>query len=38
VIEQVQNALPDGFSQAVADNMLGGLQTAARALEGMPVG
>jgi serine/threonine-protein kinase HipA len=38
VIDQVQQALPAGFSQEVADKVLGGLQSAARALEGMPTG
>jgi serine/threonine-protein kinase HipA len=38
VIDQVQRALPAGFSQEVADKVLGGLQSAARALEGMPTG
>lgn len=36
VIEQVQRQLPKGFSQAVADKVLGGLQAAAKALERMP--
>ncbi|MFY8083818.1 MAG: type II toxin-antitoxin system HipA family toxin [Rubrivivax sp.] len=36
VIDQVQRELPIGFSQAVADKVLGGLLSAARALEGMP--
>ena len=36
VIAQVQRELPAGFSQKVADKVLGGLQAAARALEGMP--
>ncbi len=36
VIDQVQRDLPAGFSQEVADKVLGGLQSAARALEGMP--
>ena len=35
VIDEVQRALPDGFSQEVADKVLGGLQGAALALEGM---
>jgi serine/threonine-protein kinase HipA len=38
VIDQVQRELPPGFSEAVADAMLGGLRRAARALEGMPAG
>jgi serine/threonine-protein kinase HipA len=38
VIDQVQQALPAGFSQEVADKVLGGLRSAARALEGMPAG
>jgi len=36
VIDEVQRGLPRGFSQSVADNVLDGLQRAARALEGMP--
>jgi len=36
VIEQVQQALPAGFSQKVADKVLGGLQAAAKALGRMP--
>lgn len=36
VIDQVQRELPIGFSQEVADKVLGGLLSAARALEGMP--
>jgi serine/threonine-protein kinase HipA len=36
VVEQVQADLPEGFSQQVADKTLGGLLSAARALEGMP--
>jgi len=36
VIDEVQRALPAGFSQQVADKVLGGLQSATRALEGMP--
>lgn len=36
VVAQVQAQLPQGFSQQVADKVLGGLQSAARALEGMP--
>lgn len=36
VIDQVQRELPTGFSQEVADKVLGGLQKAAHALEGMP--
>ncbi len=35
-IEQVQRELPIGFSQEVADKVLGGLQSAAQRLEGMP--
>lgn len=31
-------SLPAGFSQAVADQVLGGLRHAARALEGMAAG
>lgn len=37
VINEVQEALPPGFSEEVAVKVLGGLQTAARALEVMPV-
>jgi serine/threonine-protein kinase HipA len=37
-IDQVQRELPSGFSQEVADKVFGGLQSAARALEGMPAG
>ncbi len=36
VVEQVQAELPPGFSQQVADQVLGGLLAAARALERMP--
>lgn len=36
VISKVQKALPPGFSDEVAVKVLGGLQTAARALEVMP--
>ena len=36
VIDQVQRELPPGFSEAVADAILGGLRRAARALEEMP--
>ncbi len=35
VVAQVQDELPEGFSQPVADQILGGLLSAARALEGM---
>ena len=35
-VAQVQSELPHGFSQHVADKVLGGLLSAARALEGMP--
>lgn len=35
-IAQVQADLPPGFSQQVAEKVLGGLLSAARALEGMP--
>jgi serine/threonine-protein kinase HipA len=35
-IDQVERDLPRGFSQEVADKVLGGLQSAAHALEGMP--
>lgn len=38
VIAEVQRALPPGFSNEVADKVLGGLQSAARVLEGMPAG
>lgn len=37
-IDEVQRALPAGFSQAVADRVLGGLQGAALALGRMPAG
>ncbi|WP_338926069.1 hypothetical protein [Mycetohabitans endofungorum] len=36
VVAQAQAELPQGFSQQVADKVLGGLLDAARALEGMP--
>ncbi|MFC0397738.1 type II toxin-antitoxin system HipA family toxin [Paraburkholderia rhizosphaerae] len=36
VVAAVQADLPEGFSQKVADKVLGGLLSAARALEGMP--
>jgi len=36
VVAQVQAELPQGFSQQVADQVLGGLLNAARALESMP--
>lgn len=36
VVDRVQAELPPGFSQQVADQVLGGLLSAARALEGMP--
>ena len=35
VINEVQGALPPGFSNVVADKVLGGLQAAARSLEAM---
>lgn len=35
-VAQVQAELPQGFSQQVVDKVLGGLLSAARALEGMP--
>jgi serine/threonine-protein kinase HipA len=35
-VAQVHAQLPPGFSQQVADKVLGGLLSAARALEGMP--
>ncbi|TAL53969.1 type II toxin-antitoxin system HipA family toxin [Pandoraea sp.] len=37
-VAQVQAELPAGFSQQVADRLLGGLLDAARVLEGMPAG
>lgn len=37
-IDQVLRELPVGFSQEVADKVLGGLQGASRALEGMQAG
>lgn len=36
VVDQVQAALPSGFSQEVADKILGGMLDAARALEAAP--
>lgn len=36
VVAQVQNELPEGFSQQVADQILDGLLSAVRALEAMP--
>jgi serine/threonine protein kinase HipA of HipAB toxin-antitoxin module len=36
VITQVSSMLPEGFSQQVADTVLGGLEQAAKALEAMP--
>ena len=36
VVDRVQAELPPRFSQQVADQVLGGLLSAARALEGMP--
>jgi serine/threonine-protein kinase HipA len=36
VVAQVQAELPQGFSQQVADKVLGGLSSAARTLESMP--
>ena len=38
VVAQVQAELPQGFSQQTADQVLGGLLDAAKALEGMPAG
>lgn len=38
VTDQVQRILPVGFSNPVAGQVLGDLQRAARALEGMPAG
>jgi hypothetical protein len=35
-VAQVHAELPKGFSQQVADKVLGGLLSAARALKGMP--
>ncbi|HEY4080129.1 MAG TPA: type II toxin-antitoxin system HipA family toxin [Burkholderiaceae bacterium] len=37
-IAEVQRELPKGFSQRVADSVLGGLERAAVRLEGMPTG
>ena len=37
VVEKVRNELPAGFSEKVADKILGGLLAAARELEAMPV-
>lgn len=37
VVEKVRSELPAGFSEKVADKILGGLLTAARELEGMPM-
>ena len=37
VVAQVHAELPPGFSQEVADKVLGGLLSAARALEAMPM-
>lgn len=37
-VAQVQRELPAGFSQRVADTVLGGLLDAARALAAMPAG
>ncbi|OIQ86029.1 serine/threonine-protein kinase HipA [mine drainage metagenome] len=36
VVEEMQAQLPKGFSQEVADKVLGGLLEAAKTLEGMP--
>jgi serine/threonine-protein kinase HipA len=36
VVEEMQAQLPKGFSQEVADKVLGGLLEAAKVLEGMP--
>ena len=36
VVEQVRAELPQGFSEQVADKVLGGMLEAARALERMP--
>jgi len=38
VVAEVQAELPRGFSQQVADKVLNGLLSAARALEGMSAG
>jgi len=38
VIEEVSRVLPQGFSDEVADKVLGGLLNAARMLEAMPAG
>lgn len=38
VIDEAQRALPLGFSNEVADKVLGGLQSKARTLEAMPAG
>lgn len=35
-VEAVRNDLPAGFSERVADSVLGGLLNAARTLEAMP--
>jgi serine/threonine-protein kinase HipA len=35
-VEKVRSELPDGFSAAVADKVLGGVLAAAHALEAMP--
>lgn len=37
VVEKVRSTLPAGFSERVADKILGGLLAAARELEGMPM-
>jgi serine/threonine-protein kinase HipA len=36
VVEKIRGELPAGFSEQVADKILGGLLAAARALESMP--
>ena len=36
VVAEVQRQLPPGFSEEVADKVLGGLLAAAQALEAMP--
>ncbi|UIN21257.1 type II toxin-antitoxin system HipA family toxin [Herbaspirillum frisingense] len=36
IVEKVRNDLPEGFSERVADKVLGGLLAAAKALEAMP--
>lgn len=38
IVDQMQRALPHGFSQEVADKVLGELRRVASALVGMPTG